>query len=82
MGVSSAEAEKEREADARDEQIQAQAGAKDRSLKETWNALWRKDVRVRTILGVFLNGMSNASGVDGVLYVRPGHAEIWFLMLH
>ncbi|KZV93444.1 putative transporter [Exidia glandulosa HHB12029] len=69
LGVSLAEAEKEEEAAERDEQLQATT--RDKGLKETWAALWRKDVRTRTILGVFLMGLSNASGVDGVLYYAP-----------
>lgn len=68
LGISLAEAEKEQEADARDEQRQAQT--RNSGLKETWFSLWRKDVRARTVLGVFLMGLMNASGVDAVLYVR------------
>lgn len=66
LGVSLAEAEKEEEADARSEQMQQGRG---KSLKETWLSLWRKDVRSRTILAVFLNGMNQASGIDAVLFV-------------
>jgi hypothetical protein len=41
--------------------------------KENASALLRvfaKDVRGRTLLGMFLNSMQQLSGIDGVLYVR------------
>lgn len=31
--------------------------------------MWKKGVRGRTALGVFLSAMQQASGIDGVLYV-------------
>lgn len=67
LGVSLAVAEKEEEAVARDEQLQAD----NHGLRATWHALWSKDVRRRTLLGLFMMGMGNASGVDGVLYYAP-----------
>lgn len=69
LGVSAAEAEKEEAADMRDEHLQEKQRAG--GLKATWRALWTKGVRSRTILGVFLQAMNNASGVDGVLYYAP-----------
>ncbi|KAI0932573.1 hypothetical protein AcW2_001162 [Taiwanofungus camphoratus] len=33
--------------------------------------LWKKGIRMRTALGVFLMAMQQASGIDGVLYYAP-----------
>ncbi|KAH9937434.1 general substrate transporter [Fomitopsis serialis] len=33
--------------------------------------LWKRGVKARTALGVFLMGMQQASGIDGVLYYAP-----------
>ncbi|KAH7102704.1 general substrate transporter [Auriculariales sp. MPI-PUGE-AT-0066] len=41
------------------------------SLSEQWLSLWRKDVRTRTALAVYLNFGQQASGIDGVLYYAP-----------
>ncbi|GKZ55367.1 DNA-directed RNA polymerase III core subunit ret1 [Aspergillus niger] len=41
----------------------------DRSMKHKFFDLFAKDVRTRTALAVFLMGMQQLSGIDGVLYV-------------
>ena len=40
------------------------------SFTEELKAMWQKSVRGRTALGVFIFAAQNASGIDGVLYVR------------
>ncbi|OCH96664.1 MFS general substrate transporter [Obba rivulosa] len=40
--------------------------------------LWKKGLRTRTALGVFLMGMQQASGIDGVLYVNMQYAPVFF----
>ncbi|KAK7689845.1 hypothetical protein QCA50_006484 [Cerrena zonata] len=66
LGVSAADAEKTEES-ANRERERVQRG----SVWEEARAMWEKDVRKRTALGVFVMGMSNASGIDGVLYYAP-----------
>jgi len=39
-------------------------------LWDMWLSLWRKDVRKRTLLGVYLQFGIMTSGIDGILYVR------------
>ena len=39
-------------------------------LWDMWMSLWRKDVRKRTLLGVYLQFGIMTSGIDGILYVR------------
>ncbi|KAL3263752.1 hypothetical protein ABHI18_001482 [Aspergillus niger] len=43
----------------------------DRSMKHKFFDLFAKDVRTRTALAVFLMGMQQLSGIDGVLYYAP-----------
>ncbi|CAL1713568.1 unnamed protein product [Somion occarium] len=68
LGVSAADAEKTEENAERERE-------RERSPRGNWwqeaRQLWKKDVRKRTGLGVFLMGMQNASGIDGVLYYAP-----------
>ena len=64
LGVSSADAEKTEESASRDE-----------AQKLSWwleaQQLWKKGIRGRTALGIFLMGMQQLSGIDGVLYYAP-----------
>lgn len=62
LGVSGAEAEKS------EESTERTTARRDGVWKET-QQLWKKNIRGRTALGVFLMGMQQASGIDGVLYV-------------
>ncbi|THX96328.1 general substrate transporter [Aureobasidium pullulans] len=39
--------------------------------KTSWLAVFGKDTRKRTLLGCFLMGMQQLSGIDGVLYYAP-----------
>ncbi|KAI0072032.1 hypothetical protein K474DRAFT_1629677 [Panus rudis PR-1116 ss-1] len=73
LGVSAADAEKTDESAQRERENQArQEGHGNRgSWLQEAKQLWTKDVRKRTFLGVFLMGMQNASGIDGVLYYAP-----------
>ncbi|KAJ7265413.1 general substrate transporter [Mycena haematopus] len=41
------------------------------TLKQQMKELWAKDVRFRTLFGVFLMGMQQACGIDAVLYYAP-----------
>ncbi|RAL12081.1 putative MFS sugar transporter [Aspergillus homomorphus CBS 101889] len=45
--------------------------AQSKSAKDKIFDLFSKDVRARTILAVFLMGMQQLSGIDGVLYYAP-----------
>ncbi|KAL4249825.1 major facilitator superfamily protein [Abortiporus biennis] len=67
LGVSAADAEKSEENAQRAETVS--------NKRESWwkeaQQLWKKDIRKRTSLGVFLMAMQNASGIDGVLYYAP-----------
>ncbi|KAI5119490.1 hypothetical protein M0805_009514 [Coniferiporia weirii] len=67
LGLNPAEAEKE--------DISAANEARDGERRGNWKTearqLWRKDLRKRTILGCFLMGMQQLSGIDGVLYYAP-----------
>ena len=62
LGVSAADIEK---TEAAAEREQVQQG----SFGEELRQMWQKGVRGRTALGVFLQAMQQASGIDGVLYV-------------
>lgn len=41
-----------------------------KAAKENFFEIFGRDVRSRTMLGVFLMGMQQLAGIDGVLYVR------------
>ncbi|KAJ7506619.1 general substrate transporter [Mycena galericulata] len=41
------------------------------TLRQQAKALWAKDVRFRTLFGLFLMGMQQACGIDAVLYYAP-----------
>ncbi|KAJ7836209.1 general substrate transporter [Mycena leptocephala] len=41
------------------------------TLKQQATELWAKDVRFRTLFGLFLMGMGQACGIDAVLYYAP-----------
>ncbi|EIM90365.1 general substrate transporter [Stereum hirsutum FP-91666 SS1] len=79
LGFTATEAEKEQEVEERErdeltsEQEYARTGANVRDKRKgvTVTALFAKDVRKRTLLGVFLMGMQQACGIDGVLYYAP-----------
>ncbi|PCH33387.1 general substrate transporter [Wolfiporia cocos MD-104 SS10] len=64
LGVVSADAHKTNENLRRDD-----------AAKSNWwqeaKQLWKSGIRLRTALGVFLMGMQQASGIDGVLYYAP-----------
>ncbi|KAJ7506621.1 general substrate transporter [Mycena galericulata] len=45
--------------------------ASKQAFKEQAKALWAKDVRFRTLFGLFLMGMQQACGIDAVLYYAP-----------
>lgn len=62
LGVSAADVEKTEQAAQREE-------APRESFWNETKQMWKKGVRGRTALGVFLSGMQQASGVDGVVYV-------------
>ena len=63
LGVNAADVEKTEQA-ARREEVPREG------LWKEMRQMWKKGIRTRTALGVFLSGMQQASGVDGVLYVR------------
>ncbi|KAI0064471.1 general substrate transporter [Artomyces pyxidatus] len=73
LGFTATEAEKEQEAVQREQVDQAEgaSAALPSGIWATLKLLWKKDVRGRTALGVFLMGMQQASGIDGVLYYAP-----------
>ncbi|THH17532.1 hypothetical protein EW146_g3296 [Bondarzewia mesenterica] len=81
LGFTATEAEKEQEVEQRERnEIQVQredaassvgADARQPGTLATAKMLWGKDVRRRTILGIFLMGMQQACGIDGVLYYAP-----------
>ncbi|KAH9835803.1 general substrate transporter [Rhodofomes roseus] len=64
LGVGSADAQKTEE-----------NASRDATQRLSWwleaQQLWKEGVRARTALGVFLMGMQQASGIDGVLYYAP-----------
>ncbi|GJE97695.1 MFS sugar transporter [Phanerochaete sordida] len=64
LGVSAADVEKTEQAAQREEV------PREGFWKET-RQMWKKGIRTRTMLGVFLSGMQQASGIDGVLYYAP-----------
>ncbi|KAJ3522728.1 hypothetical protein NM688_g8835 [Phlebia brevispora] len=64
LGVGAADIEKTEQAAQRE---QVEHGSFGVELK----LMWRKGVRGRTALGVFLSAMQQASGIDGVLYYAP-----------
>ncbi|KAF8518229.1 general substrate transporter [Gautieria morchelliformis] len=75
LGVSPAEAEKEedtvnREASQHQELVPPTGTSHSKGLR-IFGGLFAKDVRYRTLLGCFLMGMNQASGIDGVLYYAP-----------
>ncbi|KAF7335331.1 MFS sugar [Mycena sanguinolenta] len=41
------------------------------TIKQQAKELWAKDVRFRTLFGLFLMGMQQACGIDAVLYYAP-----------
>lgn len=47
----------------------AAASSEDRPVKDSFLDVFKRDVRTRTGLAVFLMGMQQLSGIDGVLYV-------------
>ncbi|KIP04250.1 hypothetical protein PHLGIDRAFT_31456 [Phlebiopsis gigantea 11061_1 CR5-6] len=61
LGVAAADVEKTEQA--------AQREAAERG--SFWTEMWKKGIRGRTFLGVFLSAMQQASGIDGVLYYAP-----------
>lgn len=64
LGVAAADVEKTEQA--------AQREAAERgSFWTEVGQMWKKGVRGRTFLGVFLQAMQQASGIDGVLYYAP-----------
>ncbi|ETW86089.1 MFS sugar transporter [Heterobasidion irregulare TC 32-1] len=81
LGFTATEAEKEQEVlqrlqDVEQMQMQESSAAVGVDAKrvgalETTRMLWDKDVRGRTVLGIFLMGMQQACGIDGVLYYAP-----------
>ncbi|KAH9928596.1 general substrate transporter [Amylocystis lapponica] len=64
LGVGNVDAEKT------DENVQRENTTKSGWWKES-QQMWKKGVRTRTALGVFLMAMQQASGIDGVLYYAP-----------
>ncbi|THH30584.1 hypothetical protein EUX98_g3608 [Antrodiella citrinella] len=64
LGVSAADAEKT------EENAERSSVPRESVWKEA-QQLWSKNVRARTVLGVFLMGMQQLSGIDGVLYYAP-----------
>ncbi|KAF9817493.1 hypothetical protein IEO21_03344 [Rhodonia placenta] len=64
LGVISADAHKTEEHVRRD-------ASERTNIWQELSHLWTKGIRTRTILGVFLMGMQQASGIDGVLYYAP-----------
>lgn len=75
LGVSSTEREKDDETRQQDERAMAEglpAPSSPSSWRDRFEVLGRvfkKDVRSRTLLIVFMMGMQQLSGIDGVLYV-------------
>ncbi|THH07666.1 hypothetical protein EW145_g3225 [Phellinidium pouzarii] len=67
LGLNPAEAEKEDISAANEERQEERRG----NWRTEVRQLWKKDVRDRTILGCFLMGMQQLSGIDGVLYYAP-----------
>ncbi|KAJ6473383.1 general substrate transporter [Mycena vitilis] len=59
----------------RKEEATAEGGKAAIVAKQSWKKqakeLWAKDVRFRTLFGLFLMGMQQASGIDAVLYYAP-----------
>ncbi len=49
--------------------IAAAASSEDRPIKDSFLDVFKRDVRTRTGLAIFLMGMQQLSGIDGVLYV-------------
>ncbi|KAJ6464574.1 general substrate transporter [Mycena sanguinolenta] len=49
----------------------ASGPAAKQTLKQQAKELWAKDVRFRTLFGLFLMGMQQACGIDAVLYYAP-----------
>ena len=62
LGVAGADVEKT-------EQVAQREAAEQGSFWTEVGQMWKKGVRGRTFLGVFLQAMQQASGIDGVLYV-------------
>ena len=73
-GVSAADAEKTEETAER-ERERVQRG----SVWEEASAMWRKDVRKRTALGVFVMGMSNVNGLLSAFVARFPRADNLFM---
>ncbi|GAA6063189.1 hypothetical protein JCM10212_006855 [Sporobolomyces blumeae] len=48
-----------------------QKGPEANSQRDAFKAIWRKDVRRRTFLGVSMNAFQQASGIDFVLFFAP-----------
>ncbi|KAH8116826.1 general substrate transporter [Phellopilus nigrolimitatus] len=67
LGLNPTEAEKEDSTAANEER--ADESRKD--WKTELRQLWKKEVRKRTVLGCFIMGMQQLSGIDGVLYYAP-----------
>jgi len=49
--------------------VAAAASSEDRPIKDSFLDVFKGDVRTRTGLAIFLMGMQQLSGIDGVLYV-------------
>ena len=49
----------------------AESHAANREIHSSFRDLFSRDVRGRTALAVFMMGMQQMSGIDGVLYVSP-----------
>ncbi|KAL5511144.1 hypothetical protein ACEPAH_4359 [Sanghuangporus vaninii] len=67
LGLGPTEAEKE--------DIKTSSAEREQQQQQNWKTelrqMWKKDVRKRTVLGCFLMGMQQLSGIDGVLYYAP-----------
>ncbi|KAA1469448.1 general substrate transporter [Dentipellis sp. KUC8613] len=75
LGYTATEAEKEQEVVQREHNEGAAPARADAERRSGWldtaRMLFKKDIRRRTVLGIFLMGMQQACGIDGVLYYAP-----------
>lgn len=73
LGVSAADIEKTEQATQREDVTRGTFWSESKQM-------WRKGIRSRTALGVFLSAMQQASGIDGVLYVSSSYSRHGLLL--